>query len=37
LKPHGEEEASKSMAEKIKQTYNWNVTVPGFGDSFELE
>jgi len=34
---HGEEEASRSMAEKIKQTYNWNVTIPKFGDSFELE
>ncbi len=34
---HGEEEASKSMAEKIKQTYGWKVTVPKFSDSFELE
>ncbi|MFC1898010.1 MBL fold metallo-hydrolase RNA specificity domain-containing protein [Candidatus Cloacimonadota bacterium] len=34
---HGEEEASQSMADKIKQTYNWNVTIPQFGESFELE
>jgi metallo-beta-lactamase family protein len=34
---HGEAEASQSMAEKIKQTYGWKVTVPKFGDSFELE
>ncbi|HHE64571.1 MAG TPA: MBL fold metallo-hydrolase, partial [Bacteroidetes bacterium] len=34
---HGESEASQSMAEKINKTYGWNVTVPQFGDSFELE
>ncbi|MDA3812736.1 MAG: MBL fold metallo-hydrolase [Candidatus Cloacimonetes bacterium] len=34
---HGEAEASQSMAEKIKKTYGWNVTVPQFGESFELE
>lgn len=34
---HGEDEASQSMAHKINQTFNWNVTVPKFGESFELE
>lgn len=34
---HGETEASQSMAEKIRDTYGWNVSVPKFGDSFELE
>ena len=34
---HGELEASHSLAEKIKQTYSWEVVVPQFGDSFELE
>ena len=34
---HGEAEASQSMAEKIRKTYGWNVTVPQFGNSFELE
>ncbi len=34
---HGETKASQSMAEKIKKTYGWNVTIPQFGDSFELE
>ena len=34
---HGEAEASQSMAEKINKTYGWNVTVPEFGNSFELE
>ncbi|MBL7149475.1 MAG: MBL fold metallo-hydrolase, partial [Candidatus Cloacimonetes bacterium] len=34
---HGELEASQSLAEKIKQTYSWEVVVPQFGDSFELE
>ena len=34
---HGESDASQSMAEKIRDTYSWNVTIPQFGDSFELE
>ncbi|MCF7794706.1 MAG: MBL fold metallo-hydrolase [Candidatus Cloacimonetes bacterium] len=34
---HGEENASEAMAEKIKQTYHWNVKIPQFGESFELE
>jgi metallo-beta-lactamase family protein len=34
---HGEEDASQAMAEKIKQTYHWNVRIPQFGESFELE
>ena len=34
---HGEADASRSMAEKIKKTYDWKVTIPQFGDSFELE
>ncbi len=34
---HGEADASLSLAEKIKQTYNWNVKIPKFGESFELE
>ncbi len=34
---HGEADASKAMAEKIKQTYGWNVIIPQFADSFELE
>lgn len=34
---HGEEDASQSMAEKIRQTYNWNVQIPQFGESFELD
>lgn len=33
---HGEAEASEAMAEKIRKTYGWNVTVPQFGQSFEL-
>lgn len=34
---HGEEDASQAMAEKIKQTYHWNVEIPQFSESFELE
>ncbi len=34
---HGETEASQSMAIKIRDTFGWNVSVPKFGDSFELE
>jgi metallo-beta-lactamase family protein len=34
---HGEDDASHSMAEKIKQTYHWNVEIPQFGERFDLE
>ncbi|MBN1327455.1 MAG: MBL fold metallo-hydrolase [Candidatus Cloacimonetes bacterium] len=34
---HGEPDASKAMAEKIKHTYDWQVKIPQFGESFELE
>lgn len=34
---HGEAEASQSMAEKIEETFNWNVTIPKFNESFELK
>jgi len=34
---HGEKEASQSLAGKISKTYNWNVKIPQFGDTFELK
>jgi metallo-beta-lactamase family protein len=34
---HGEAESSQSMAEKIRQQFGWEVVVPAFGDSFELD
>ena len=34
---HGEADASQSLAEKIKQTYGWDVNIPQLGESFELE
>jgi metallo-beta-lactamase family protein len=34
---HGERDASSSLAEKIKQNYQWKVNVPQMGESFELE
>ena len=34
---HGEPEASSAMKEKIEQKFGWNVEVPEFGQSFELE
>ena len=34
---HGEEEASEAMAEKIRTRFGWEVVVPKFGDSFELD
>ncbi len=34
---HGEPEASKSLAGKIRDKLGWEVVIPGFGDSFDLE
>lgn len=34
---HGEPEASASLAEKIQERFGWDVTIPGFQDSFELD
>lgn len=34
---HGEPEASTSLAEKIRDTLGWEVVVPEFGQSFEIE
>lgn len=34
---HGEQEASKSLAEKIRDKLGWEVVIPGFGDGFDLE
>jgi metallo-beta-lactamase family protein len=34
---HGEPEASKALAQKIKDHLHWPVTVPEFEDSFDLE
>jgi metallo-beta-lactamase family protein len=34
---HGEPEASKALAQKIKDHLHWPVTVPAFGDTFDLE
>ncbi len=34
---HGEEDASTSLAEKINTLLGWEVVVPQFGDSFELD
>lgn len=34
---HGDEEASASMAQKIRDAYGWDVVIPNFGESFELE
>lgn len=34
---HGNEDASTAMAEHIKRTYGWNVTIPKMGESFRLE
>lgn len=33
---HGEAEASASLADKIRKQFGWNVVIPDFGDSFEL-
>ncbi|HOP07659.1 MAG TPA: MBL fold metallo-hydrolase [candidate division Zixibacteria bacterium] len=34
---HGEKDASLSLANKIRKQYKWNVTVPAFGDTAELD
>ena len=34
---HGELDASKSLADKIRNKFGWDVEIPDFGDSFELE
>ncbi len=34
---HGEPEASAALAQKIKEMLHWNVEVPQYGQSFELE
>jgi metallo-beta-lactamase family protein len=34
---HGDGDASKTMADKIRSHFGWEVTVPKFKDSFELE
>ena len=34
---HGEPEASASLAEKIRSQFDWDVVIPKFGQSFELE
>jgi len=34
---HGEDDARESMAQKIRDRYNWNVTVPDFTESFILD
>ena len=34
---HGEPEASVSLAHKIRDKLGWEVVIPEFGDSFDLE
>ena len=34
---HGEEESSAALADKIRSRFGWNVEVPKFADSFELD
>lgn len=34
---HGEPDAAASLAEKIRTHFGWEVVIPKFGDSFELE
>ncbi len=34
---HGEPESSIAMAEKIRKQFGWDVTIPQFGESFELD
>ncbi len=34
---HGEPDACESLAEKIRNRFGWDVTIPNLGDSFELE
>jgi len=33
---HGEPEAAASLAQKIRSTFGWEVTIPQFGERFEL-
>ncbi len=34
---HGEPEASQALAERIRKLLNWNVVIPEFGESYDLE
>jgi metallo-beta-lactamase family protein len=34
---HGEPDAAGAMAGHIRDRFGWNVSVPGYGDSFEIE
>ena len=34
---HGEPEAAASLADKIRQRFGWDVEIPAFGDSYELD
>ena len=34
---HGEPDAAASLAEKIKETFGWEVIIPKFGDKFEID
>ena len=34
---HGEPEASKAFSEKIRRHLGWNVIIPEYGQSFELD
>lgn len=34
---HGEQEASQALAQRIEQQYNWEVEIPAFGSSYELD
>ncbi|MBN2089366.1 MBL fold metallo-hydrolase [candidate division KSB1 bacterium] len=34
---HGEPEASKALAARIKEKFGWNVVIPQFGNGFDLD
>ena len=34
---HGEPEASRGMADKIRDRFGWDVEIPRFGESFEID
>ncbi|NOX38349.1 MAG: MBL fold metallo-hydrolase [Calditrichaeota bacterium] len=34
---HGENDSTTALAEKIRQQFGWNVVIPSFGQSFELD
>ena len=34
---HGEPEASQSLAQKIRDTYGWEVVIPELGDAFDID